>query len=202
MKRVLRRAWPLLAAALVAFVASNLYVHVRGKRDIVSLDAIPPDRDTVIVLGAGVWRDGPSPVLEDRLATALTLQRRGVAPRLLLTGDHHTAAYDEPGAMRRWLLERDVPDAALVLDHAGLDTYSSMVRARDVFGARRVVVVTQRFHLPRALYLARGLGLDAVGIEAAEVRYHENPMHVARELLSRPVSFLDRARGRTPRHPR
>lgn len=203
MKRLVRRSLPFVAAAIVLGLGLNVWVFHRGTSAIVSFDAATAaPRDTILVLGAGVWSGRPSPVLEDRLATALALHRAGAAPRLLLSGDHGRASYDEPAAMRAWLLERGVPDDVMVLDHAGFDTYSSMVRARDVFGARNVVVVTQRFHLPRATYLARAVGLEAIGVEASERRYHQNPVHVARELVTRPISFLDQARGRSPRYPR
>lgn len=191
------------AALLVA--AANIWVLVRGGRAMVRATELPRldegPREALVVLGAGVWASGPSPVLSDRLRTAQELYDRRVAGRLLLTGDHATKTYDEPSAMAKWLAQRGVPDDAMVLDHAGLDTYSSMVRARDVFGLKRVVVVTQRFHLARALYIARAIGLDAVGVEAAEDRYHQNPKHAAREIVARPVAVLDCLRGRKPHFP-
>jgi vancomycin permeability regulator SanA len=149
--------------------------------------------EVILILAGGIRGDGPSPILEDRLTTALELYRAGAAPKLLLTGDRFAG---ETQVMRDWLLERGVPKEALVVDDDGVNTYSSMLRARDVFGIKRAVVVTQRFHLPRALYIARTLGVGAVGVEAAEVRYTGDLRHPAREFLARPAAIVDCARGR------
>jgi vancomycin permeability regulator SanA len=150
--------------------------------------------EVILVLAGGVRGNGPSPILEDRLTTALALYRAGTAPKLLLTGDRFAG---ETQVMRDWLVKRGVPSEALVVDDDGVNTYSSMLRARDVFGIKRAVVVTQRFHLPRALYIARALGVGAVGVEATEVRYTGDLRHPARELLARPAAIVDCARGRT-----
>ena len=157
--------------------------------------------DCAVILGARVYADGtPSPVLEDRLATGLALYRAGRARRLLVSGDHGHDSYDEPNAMRRWLEARGVPPEHVFLDHAGFDTYSSMRRARDVFEARRILVVTQRFHLPRALYIARALGLEADGAPADLRPYRGALYSEVREVASRTRAFVDVATDRAPRH--
>lgn len=161
----------------------------------------PPIADCALVLGAGVWEDGkPSDVLRDRLDEALEVWRAGRVKKILVSGDHHTAGYDEPNAMRRYLEARGVPSAAVFMDHAGLDTYSSAWRARNVFGAKRVVVITQEFHLARAVWLARALGLEAEG-SAADRRLYRGAVWLhAREVASRAKAVLDVAVRRTPRH--
>ena len=120
--------------------------------------------ELAIVPGASVRRNGdPSPQLEDRLATALGLWRAGRISRVLVSGARH-GAYDEAGPMRRWLLARGIPAAAVVADHAGYRTLDTMERAARVYTVRRAVICTQAFHLPRAVFLARRAGIDAVGL--------------------------------------
>jgi vancomycin permeability regulator SanA len=157
--------------------------------------------DCALVLGARVYENGDvSQVLEDRLQTALDLYRAGKVSRILVSGDHHKDGYDEVNAMRRWLEARGVPPGDVFLDHAGLDTYSSMARAREVFRARRVIVVTQRFHLPRALYIARALGLEADGAPADRRVYRGAIWFELREIASRTRAVVDVTTHRTPRH--
>lgn len=198
MRRVRRVVLGLLALVVLA----NTFVWVVGRRAVTPFTAgesTDLSGDAIFVLGAGVWSTGPSPVLEDRLREALALYRAGVAPRIVVSGDHARPEYDEPGAMARWLVQNGVPAERISLDPAGVDTYTSMVRARDVFHLERPVVVTQDFHLPRALFIARYLGLAARGCEASHRRYSGNVLHAAREIVSRPVSLFDCVRRRTPR---
>ncbi len=137
--------------------------------------AVPP-RPVALVLGAGLWPDGsPTPVLRDRVATAADLYFAGKVQKLLLSGDNRFVSYNEPAAMARYARSLGVPAEALVLDYAGRRTYDSCYRARVIFGVTAVVVVTQRFHLPRAVYTCRALGLDAVGVAADRRRYRRGP---------------------------
>ena len=177
----------------------NLWVHHRGTNRITNMERAAP-AECILVLGAGVWGREPSPVLEDRLATALALYRRGAAPRILVSGDHASSRYDEPGTMARWLTARGVPEEAIFLDHAGFDTHSSMVRARRVFGATDAIVVTQAFHLPRSLYLGEAAGLRVQGVAADRRTYPGANWFAAREVFSRTRAVFDSAFGRTPRH--
>ncbi len=198
MKPRTKKAVVALGLVAVAVAACNAFVHVRGS------DAIAPATDVkradcILVLGAGVWPSGPSPVLEDRLKTALELYRAGKAPRILVSGDHGRPEYDEPGAMASWLAAHGVPEDAIFLDHAGFDTHSSMVRAQRVFGAERVIVVTQEFHLPRALYLAKAAGLEAEGVSADRRRYEGARWYAAREVVSRTRAVVNATLGRAPR---
>lgn len=200
-----RRAKLLAAAAAVAvaFAAVVLGCNaavLREGRALVRGPAAVRAADAIVVLGAGVRDDGaPSDVLVDRLSTARALYASGVAPRVLVTGDHVGADYDEPRAMQRWLVARGVPSEAIFMDHAGVDTYSSMWRARNVFQVRRAVVVTQAFHLPRALFLGARLGMEVEGVEADRRPYRGAAWLAVRELGSRAKAWLDVAIGRTPR---
>ncbi len=185
-----------LAAVALLVVAANAAVLSGGGEK--TLDG---PVDCALVLGAGVGEDGtPSWVLSDRLAASLELYRTGRVTRIIVSGDHRTREYDEPNAMRGWLEARGVPASAIFMDHAGFDTYSSVWRARHVFGAERVVIVTQQFHLPRALWVARSLGMAAEGAAADQRRYRGAVWFQAREVVSRTKAFVDVAAGRSPRH--
>jgi SanA protein len=131
-----------------------------------------PSRRVAIVFGAGLWRDGsPTPVLRDRVATAAQLYFAGKVEKILMSGDNSYVDYNEPGAMRGYALELGVPEEAIVLDYAGRRTYDTCYRARLIFGVEQAILVTQNFHLPRALYLCNSLGLPAIGVPADLRRY-------------------------------
>ncbi len=134
-----------------------------------TLDAVPHTTipRVAIVFGAGLTQSGePTPALYDRVATAAELYQRGLVTRLLLTGDNRRADYNEPEAMRRTALRLGVPADALVLDYAGRRTYDSCYRAHEIFGVNHAILVTQAFHLERALYLCQALGIDSWGLAA------------------------------------
>ncbi len=153
-------------AALVLLVAvANAVVLLGGSSD----DSVrrAPHAQVALVLGALVNKDGaPSQMLADRITVALRLYRAGKVDKLLVSGDHGTTSYDEPDTMKRALLAAGVPARDIFTDHAGFDTWASVVRARKVFGVRSALVVTQGFHLPRAVWLAQQAGLDAHGVSA------------------------------------
>lgn len=133
----------------------------------VAAEAVEGEWDCILVLGAGVREDGsPSHMLEDRLKTAIALYQAGVAPKLLMSGDHGRVDYDEVNVMRQYALDAGVPSEDIFMDHAGFSTYDSIYRARDIFLADQILVVTQGYHLPRALYIADALGVKAEGISA------------------------------------
>jgi len=135
---------------------------------IFSTAALPVARVPVLILGAGVLPDRePTQVLQSRLDTGLELYREGKGSWFLVSGDNRAANYNEPKAMRRWLMKRGVPPDLVISDFAGRRTYDSLKRAQAVFGVTRVIIVTSDFHLPRALFLARHLGLDAYGVPAS-----------------------------------
>lgn len=205
-----RRPLLLLAAASVLawLGGANAYVLNRGAGEPVLaapppvLAASAPEAPVIVVLGAGVRADGaPSMVLRDRLETALDLWKQGISQKILVSGDHGREGYDELGPSRAYLTAAGVPDDDVFLDHAGFDTYSTFWRAHRVFGARRVVVVTQAFHLPRALYLARAEGLVATGAAADRRVYPFAVRYAAREVVSRAVAPLYVLLERRPRAP-
>ncbi|MFD0684201.1 SanA/YdcF family protein [Actinomadura fibrosa] len=123
-----------------------------------------PETPVALVLGAGIWRDQPSPLLARRLDLAAELYRRGKVKVLLVSGDNRVKGYDEPTVMRAYLAGKGVPERKVVRDFAGLDTWDSCARAKRIFGVTRLTVVTQDFHLPRAVALCRAAGIEAWGV--------------------------------------
>ncbi len=137
--------------------------HSRGR--IFSLANAPALNAPVLVLGAGIYSDGePTTVLEGRLHTALELYRAGKVTWFLVSGDNRAASYNEPQAMRRWLLKQGVPSNLVIADYAGRRTFDSLKRAKVIFGLRHLVVVTSDFHMARAIYLGSNLDLDVYGV--------------------------------------
>ena len=147
--------------------------------------------DCILVLGAGVRKDGnPSDMLRDRIDTGMSLYLAGAAPKLLMSGDHGREGYDEVNVMRDRALAAGAESADVFMDHAGFSTYDSLYRARDVFGVKRVIIVTQSYHLPRALYIARSLGLEAVGVSADLYTYFGQTGRDIREVAARAKDML------------
>ena len=164
--RIIKRAAIVLVlfftAIFLTVAISNLAVLCSPKEKS-AIDKVSGNFDCIIVLGAFVYEDGTlCPMLADRMDTAITLYKNGTAPKLLLTGDHGGEDYDEVDAMKNYALEKGVPKEDIFLDHAGFSTYDSILRAKEVFGAKNAVVVTQKFHLDRALYIAKKNGRNCV----------------------------------------
>jgi vancomycin permeability regulator SanA len=127
-----------------------------------------PARDVAVVFGAGLWKGRPSPYLAHRLDTAAELYRTGKVKVVLVTGDNSRVEYDEPDAMRTYLTGRGVPDDRIVSDYAGFDTWDSCVRAKEIFGVERALLVSQGFHIRRAVALCRSAGVEAYGVGVTE----------------------------------
>lgn len=149
-------------------------------------DVLLPKADAILILGCGVWADGtPSPMLRDRLDQGIALYKAGVSDRLLMSGDHGRTDYDEVNAMKRYAVAAGVPSEAIFMDHAGFSTYDSVYRAKEVFGAETLVIVSQTYHLYRAVWLAEGLGVEAYGVSASLRDYRKQDQYSFRELLAR-----------------
>lgn len=144
------------------------------------------DVDCILVLGCLVHDSGrPSDMLSDRLRRSVDLYDRGAAPKLLMSGDHGREDYDEVDAMKRYAVDAGIPSEDVFMDHAGFSTYESLYRARDVFQAKTVLIVTQEYHLYRALYIAKRLGLEAWGVSSDYHTYWGQSMREVREVLAR-----------------
>lgn len=185
----------LLACALLlvcGLTVVYLYVRHDVRSSILTEDSgIPEDIDCIIILGASVKNgDTPSPMLRDRLDKGIELYKAGAAPKILMSGDHGSEYYNEVGVMKQYAIAQGVPSEDIFLDHAGFSTYESMYRAAEVFGAKRVLIVTQSYHLTRAVYDARALGLDAYGVAAAPIKYGGQTVRNIREYLAISKDFV------------
>ncbi|MBD0381179.1 SanA/YdcF family protein [Paenibacillus sedimenti] len=190
----LRRGILLFAVIGVLGAVSAGYINVRvertGAKYIVTAEQAPK-ADTILVLGAYVHPDGkPSAMLHDRLQVALDLYRRQTSDKVLVSGDHGQKNYDEVNAMRTFMEKHDVEPENLFLDHAGFSTYESLYRARDIFKVHKVIIVTQEYHLKRAVYTARQMGMEAYGVAADLQTYRGMPKYATREVAARNKDFM------------
>ena len=192
------RLFFVIAAALIAgaiamvliigaVITGSTRAYTTGIDDIASL----PEANCILVLGSRIYSDTSlSAVLQDRVDYAIALYEAGKADRLLFSGDHGQTEYDEVNAMMNYAVSQGVPEEAIFLDHAGFSTYETMVRARDVFCVKSAIIVTQQFHLPRAVYLAQKLGIDAYGVNSDPRRYLYATRDELRESLARVKDFF------------
>jgi SanA protein len=184
---------------LVALGLANGIVYGIGRSHVVAPSAAY-EAQAILVLGALVRPDAtPSDMLRWRLDEAYRLYAAHKAPKLLVTGDHGRISYDEVNAMRQYLEAKGVPTADIFMDHAGFDTYNSMYRARDVFQVHSVIVVTQPFHLTRAVFIAKSLGLEVQGVESDQYRYPGQRYYQLREVAARPKALLEVLINKRPR---
>ena len=181
----------LLCLALVGVIALcsiNGYVKSVAKERIVTVEetATLEDVDCIIVLGCQVRDDGTlSHMLRDRLMRGLEVYHAGAAPKLLMSGDHGRKEYDEVNAMKQYAIENGVPSEHVFMDHAGFSTYETVYRAKEIFEADKVIIITQEYHLYRALYIADKLGLEVYGVSADLNKYAGQSMRDFREVLAR-----------------
>ena len=192
MKKVFKR---IAAAALIlvlAVFAINCYVVISADGMIMTDGDISRAQgaDCIIVPGAGIRGDRPSPMLADRLDRAIELYKSGAAPKLLMSGDHGSDEHDEVNVMKNYAMEQGVPSEDIFMDHAGFSSYDTMYRAKEIFGVNKAVVVTQKYHLFRSLYIAKRLGIDAVGAGSDPRSYRGAVYREAREVLARDKDFF------------
>lgn len=154
--------------------------------------------DCIIVLGAGLWDDKPSLMLKDRLEKGISLYKAGAAPKLLMSGDHGRTGYNEVQVMKQYAIDAGVPSEDIFMDHAGFSTYESMIRARDIFGATSPIVVTQKYHLYRAVYIGKSLGIPCLGVATDDFAYGGQFYRSLRECIARCKDVLTTQLGTPP----
>lgn len=177
----------------VAWVFSvNSYVKNISKSGMLTFEqALEKDVDCILVLGAGVWdNERPSHMLEDRLIVGIELYERGLSDRLLMSGDNGQIYYDEVNVMKNYAIDKGVPSSHIFMDHAGFSTYESMYRAKYIFGVETVIIVTQEYHLYRAVYIADKLGLEAYGVNSDPRGYLGQTYRDLREFFARNKDFI------------
>ncbi len=177
---------------VIAFVVINIYIINSTKSQIFAIQDNVTARQTALLLGARVYDDGRlSHVMEDRALTAIQLYQSGKVDKILISGDHGTSGYDEVNTIKDYLINQNVSQENIFTDHAGFDTYDSIYRARDIFEVDSMIIVTQKFHLPRAVYIANSLGVKTIGIVADRRQYRDKERNQIRESVARVKAFLD-----------
>ena len=196
-KRFFRFLWRLIAVlgivGLAGMIIPRIITTLYSINKIYQKENAPRER-VAVVFGAGLRRDGtPTPILRDRVETAADLYFSGKVEKLLMSGDNSFLEYNEPGSMRDYAISLGVPAEAIVLDYAGRRTYDTCYRAKAIFGVENAVLVTQKFHLPRALFICNALGVQATGVEANNRQYWRGSLLVwnFREQLATVGAFLD-----------
>ncbi len=192
-RKILKIVVFFLSAGMATLVVPRLVTALYAWSRTYSVEQVP-ETPVAIVFGAGLWWDGsPSPVLRDRVATAAQLYFAGKVKKLLMSGDNRFLDYNEPGAMQEYALKLGVPKEDIILDFAGRRTYDTCYRAREIFGLGQAILVTQAFHLPRALYTCNQLGIRAVGVPAdlRDYRRGARLYWLARELPATMVALWE-----------
>ncbi len=182
----------LLALTALLFTITNLTVLATTSADIYDPEDFSSTEkyDYILVLGAGVRNGEPSPALRDRLDTAIKLYEDGACNKLLMSGDRQNDDYDEVGAMLSYAVSKGVPENSIELDHKGFSTYESMYRAKTLYEADSILIVTQGYHLPRAVYIAECLGMSADGVSADMRQYRDAMIYNMREIAARTKDFF------------
>ena len=180
----------ILGLGIVTVINSTVKLSTRDQLlstdEAIQLD----DVDCIMVLGCLVKADGrPSDMLQDRLQRGVELYHKGAAPKLLMSGDHGRVDYDEVATMKQYAIDSGIPSENIFMDHAGFSTYESIYRAKEIFQAEKILIVTQEYHLYRALYIANRLGLEAYGVSSDYRTYIGQAMRDFREMLARVKDF-------------
>ena len=192
MKKLLKYGIIVIIIIALIVLGINLYVRISTNKQIIKENDYTElsDVDCIIILGAGIWGDKPSPRLEDRLLEGIKLYQNGASDKIIMSGDHGRKEYDEVSIMKNYAIEKGIPSENIFMDHAGFSTYESIYRAKDIFQAKKIVIVTQKYHLYRALYIANQLGLEAYGVGADPRQYVGEIYIEIREILARDKDFI------------
>ena len=192
MNIVLKYGIIVIAVIVLIVLGINLYVRLSTRKQIIKENeyANLSDIDCIIILGAGIWGDKPSPMLEDRLLEEIKLYQNNVSDKIIMSGDNGKEEYNEVEIMKNYAKEKGIPSENIFMDHAGFSTYESIYRAKEIFEAKKVVIVTQKYHLYRALYVANQLGLEAYGVGADPRQYVGATYREIREILARDKDFV------------
>ena len=183
----------LMVCGIVAVFGVDAYVRLASKDAIISSEkaAALTNMDCIIVLGCQVKPDGtPSHMLRDRLERSIELYNLGAAPKIIMSGDHGQKEYDEVNTMKNYAVDKGIPSSDVFMDHAGFSTYETMYRAKEIFGVKKAIIVTQKYHLYRALYIAQKLGIEAYGVPADYRTYSGQFKRDVREVLARCKDFV------------
>lgn len=172
---------------IFAVAGINLYmIHYANQYTLTPEEAAKiSGADCILVLGCGVRGDAPSPLLADRLRRGVEIFQLGAAPKILMSGDHGQVNYDEVNVMKQYALDAGIPEPDIFMDHAGFSTYESMYRAKEIFGVKKMIIVTQKYHLSRAVFIANRLGIEAYGVASDYQTFSGQFGRDCREVLAR-----------------
>lgn len=190
-KRILLTGGALALLGCLCILCLNLWVTISTSGQILEFSEDDPleekekNHDCIVILGAGLRGNEPSPMLKDRLDKGITCYQNGLAPKILMSGDHGRDGYNEVQVMKQYAVSAGVPSQDIFMDHAGFSTYDSMVRAHDIFGLKNPVIVTQKYHIYRALFIGNNVGLDCTGIPTDYYKYGGHPYRTFREYIAR-----------------
>ena len=193
MKKIIKILVITAIIGTVLVLSINFYVVGTTKEKIIKNNdySTLKDVDCILILGAGIWGDKPSPMLEDRLEEGIKLYKDGIASKIIMSGDHGREEYDEVNIMKEYAIEQGVPSEDIFMDHAGFSTYESIYRAKEIFDADNIVIVTQEYHLYRALYIADKLDINAYGVKSNPRKYRGQAYRELREILARNKDFVN-----------
>ena len=181
----------LILLGVIIVFGINLYVKSVASKNIIEDIENMEEQEAILVLGCQVKKDGTlSLMLKDRLDKAIELYKNGVSNKIIVSGDHGTKGYDEVNAMKKYLIENEIASQDIFMDHAGFSTYESMYRASYIFNVKKLVVVTQEYHLYRAVYIGNKLGIETIGVPAAKIQYYGQTNREIREILARDKDFV------------
>lgn len=191
-KKILMFIIIFIIVIILLILGINIFVVFSTKNNIITEESAKDlkDIDCILILGAGVWGDKPSPMLEDRLVQGVSLYNNGVAPKIIVSGDHGTEEYDEVNIMKQFAIDKGIPSEDIFMDHAGFSSYDSIYRAKEIFGAKKVLIVTQKYHLYRALYIADKLEIEAYGVGSDPRKYSGQALREIREIFARDKDFV------------
>lgn len=191
MKKLFKYLLLLLFVSILLLFIINTYVKVSTRKQFISLEEYQnlDNIDCIVVLGASIWNEKPSPMLQDRLDTSINLYNLK-KHKIIMSGDHSTDDYDEVNPMKNYALEKEIPSSDIFNDHYGISTYDSLYRAKFIFNAKKIVIVTQKYHLYRALHIAKKLDIEAYGISTPSKKYTGDAFRELREILARNKDFL------------
>jgi len=193
MKKIFKILIAIAIIGVILVLSINFYVIGTVKEKMIKDDDYSSlkNMDCILILGAGIWGDSPSPMLQDRLDEGIKLYNEGVAPKIIMSGDHGREGYDEVNIMKEYAINKGIPSEDIFMDHAGFSTYESIYRAKEIFDADNIVIVTQEYHLYRALYIADKLDINAYGINSDPQQYSGQLFREIREVLARNKDFIN-----------
>ncbi len=192
MKKIIKIIILLIIVVCLSVIIINNYVITITKpkiKNIAELKEIQ-NTDAIIVLGAGIKGNEPSPMLEDRLLTSIDLYNEGISDRIIVSGDHGRGNYDEVNVMKLYLIKHGIPSENIFMDHAGFSTYDSIYRAKEIFKVQTAIIVTQDYHLYRSIYISKQLDLDTYGAAANRREYQNQLPRDIREIIARVKDLL------------